>query len=403
MAPSSSPRAPARRRSTTFSRANPRVDVIFNSVSGTRDPAADLTAITAALRKSFARVVVWRTTPAKAGDALGRDALANGARVLVACGGDGTVAAVAAAARAAAASAPAAPAPVLGVVPRGTANALCAALDIPANVKRAAEMVAAGSLRRIDFPRVVHGDERTPSSMLLLCGIGLEAETVKRADRGMKRMMGSLAYAVAGIASIWQQQSFRTNIVLYDMDDSLMFAEGAVRARELHLTDMRLKGVTIANAAPATSVLAQGIGQVRPDDGLLEVVCISSKTPLGMVRTMLSMLWTTLLRTRERRGNVYGLRARKVRIECTPPQRIVIDGEDAGLTPITVELPEENGEVHVIAPKAGTVTRRRRRFSRSLRRMWRNIRGVSVLALTVGLLKRLKRSSRAQVTTSTSL
>lgn len=387
---------PVRNRPTTFSTQNPRVDVIFNSISGTRDPSLDLASITTSLKKSFTDVIIWQTTPSKGGLSLGHDALSAGATVLVACGGDGTVAAVAAAIKDVCLRDPARTAPVLGVVPRGTANAMCAALDIPMGVSRAADMIAGGHVRRIDFPCVAHADHLTPSSMLLLCGIGLEAETVKRADRGMKRMLGTLAYAIAGLASIWHQKTFRTDLVLYDMDDALMFAEGGVKAAELRLSGMRLNGVTIANAAPATSVLAQGIGEVRPDDGLLEVVCISAKTPLGMLRTMVSMLFSAMLRTRERRGNVYGLRARKVEIVCDPPQHIVIDGEDAGLTPITVEMKPGVGQVQVIAPKAGTVTRRRRKLSRALRRFWRNVRGVSLLTITVGLLKRLKhREARA--------
>lgn len=372
--------------------------MIFNSVSGKGDPNADLAAIRTALEKSFSLVIIWQTTPEKGGQKLGQEALTDGASVLVACGGDGTVAGVACAVKQYSAARAEATPPVLGVVPRGTANAMCAALDIPMNVKRAAEMIASGNVRKIDFPGVVHSDMEVPSSMLLLCGIGLEAETVKRADRGMKRMLGTLAYAVAGLASIWQQKSFKTDLILYDMDDSLMFADGIVQSRELHLKNLKLKGVTIANAAPATSVLAQGIGQVRPDDGLLEVVCISSKTTLGMLRTMLSMLCSAMLRTREHRGNVYGLRARKVEITCDPPQHIVIDGEHAGVTPITLEMSPSDRQVQVIAPKAGAVTRRRRKFSRWLRRLWRNIRGVSVLTVTVGLMKRLKHGHMKAVT-----
>lgn len=368
--------------------------MIFNSVSGTRDPDADLAIIRSTLQKSFSDVKIWLTTAEKGGEALGHEALSSGANLLVACGGDGTVAGVAAALK----KQPpreGEPPPVLGVVPRGTANALCAALDIPTNIRRAAAMIATGNVRRIDFPCVAQDGEETVDSMLLLCGIGLEAETVKRADRGMKRAWGAVAYAVAGLASTLEQRCFKTDLVLHGVDDALMFAEGKALSQELHLKGLMLKGVTVANAAPATSVLAQGIGQVRPDDGLLEVVCIASDSPLGIIRLMFSMLKSAMLRTRERRGTVYGLRARKVEIVCDPPQRIVIDGEAAGMTPIAVEMNPDVGHVQVIAPKAGTVNRRRRRLSRSLIRLWRNLRGVTFLALTVALMRRSRRKEIA--------
>lgn len=391
--PAASSSLKVRRRPTSFSTEFPRVDIIFNSVSGTRDPKVDLKIIKAALEKSFDTIIVWNTTPEKDGELMGREALDDGAHVLVACGGDGTVTGVASAIKRQMREGQ--PIPVLGVVPRGTANAICAALDIPSSVKQAAEMIATGHVRSIDFPSIVHSDEATPKSMLLLCGVGLEAETVKTADRGMKRAIGVLAYAFAGIRSTWRQTCFRTDLVLYGVEDSLMFAGGTTKSDEVHLTNMKLKGVTIANVAPATSVLAQGIGTVTPDDGLLEVVCISSKTPLGMIGTMLSMLRSALMRTRERRGNVYGLRAKKVDIVCNPPQHIVIDGEDAGLTPITVAMDETLRSVSIIAPKAGTVNRRRKRLGRSLVRLWRNARGIALFALTIAFMKKKKSEKSA--------
>lgn len=380
----------SRTRPTTFSSANPRVDVIFNCVSGNCDPNDDLSLIRSTLEKSFEEVKVWSTTPEKSGETLTHEALDSGARVLIASGGDGTVAGVACAMKKKGVKEGDKP-PLLGVIPRGTANALCAALDIPTDIEKAAEMIGTGSVRRIDFPCVVHDDDHVASSMMLLCGIGFEAETVKRADRTMKKTLGASAYALAGLASTWKQGSFRTDLVLYGVKDSLMFADGKAECGELHLKGLHLKGVTIANAAPPTSVLAQGIGQVMPDDGLLEVVCIAEESPLGMIGLMISMLRSALLRTRERRGNVYGLRAKKVGVVCDPPQMIVIDGEEAGHTPIMIHMDPGIDQLHVIAPKAGTVNRRRRRLSRSLVRLWRNVRGVSVLALTVALLGKMRR------------
>lgn len=379
-----------RPRATTFSRANPRVDVIFNCVSGNRDPDDDLHIIRSTLEKSFEEVKVWSTTPEKGGETLGREALDSGAHLLVASGGDGTIAGVACAMKKKGVEEGEDP-PLLGVVPRGTANALCAALDIPTDIKKAAEMIGTGSVRRIDFPSVIHDDESVPTSMMLLCGVGLEAETVKRADRGMKKILGTGAYALAGLTSTWTQGSFRTDLVLYGVNDSLMFAGGKAECEKLHLTGLNLKGVTIANAAPATSVLAQGIGKVTPDDGLLEVVCIAESSPIGMIGLMLSMLKSALLRTRQKRGNVYGLRARKVEVVCDPPQMIVLDGEEAGQTPVTISVDSGADQVNIIAPKAGTVNRRRRRVSRSLIRLWRNVRGVSILAATVAIVGTMRR------------
>lgn len=365
-------------------------------MSGQRDPSHDLHLITSALTPSFTSVRIWKTTPEQGAQQLASQALSSSATLLVACGGDGTITAVASAIKSHISLNPQATPPILAIIPRGTANALCAALHIPTDVIRAADMVAAGPLRRLDFP-VLSGAATTrmnPSAspgMLLLCGVGLEAETVFRADRRLKRALGAAAYAVAGINSIWRQRPFTTDLILHDVDDSLMFAQGVAKAGRLQLAGMQLHGVTIANAAPAASVLAQGIGEVRPDDGLLEVVCVMANHPLGMIRTMFSMLASALMRTREIRRNVYGLRARKVEIVCNPPQKVVVDGEDAGYTPVVIQLGGPGDSIQVIAPKAGTVNRRKRHLSRFLGRLARNVRGFVFFALTISLLSRRTR------------
>ncbi|CAN8077096.1 unnamed protein product [Agarophyton chilense] len=371
-----------------------RVDVIFNVVSGTRDPDRDLDIVREVLGKSFERVVVWQTTPEKDGRALGVEAIEDGASLLVACGGDGTVTGVAAAIHQAQ-NRDSKRRLVLAAVARGTANAFCTALDIPTDVQRATEMIAGGPVRRVDLPVVeVEGSN---GRMLLLAGIGLEAKAVKAADRSMKRTFGMLAYGLAGLRSIWRQEKFRTTMVLSEVSDNQAFARGELQAKQVRLKDMYLRGVTVVNAAPATSVLAHGIGAIKPDDGLLEVICVSSNSPWDMVRTMIFQLRCALLRVREPRHGVYGMRARAVRVECWPPQPVVVDGEAVGRTPISVSIGGAQDSVLVVAPAAREVSRRRRRFSLALRRLWRNARGVAMFTTAVVLLRRStpSRPSRA--------
>jgi hypothetical protein len=133
-------------------------------------------------------------------------------------------------------------------------------------------------------------------------------------------------------------------------------------------------------------VLAQGIGDVQPDDGLLEVVCVAPSGRFATITSMISMLKAALLRQRGvARPEVYGLRARRVELSCDPPQRVVVDGEVAGTTPVVVELAADAGarQILVVAPKAGSVTRRRRRLSRTLVRSFRNVRGLAIMSAIV--------------------
>lgn len=413
----------------------PRVDVIFNPVSGHGDKSSESAAIRCALEKGFHCVRVHETTLELDAASLAEAAIRDGAQIIVASGGDGTVTAVAAACRrhahgkwissagkgtgaeevrvaasgssgeladgvertsagsgSGSRSGPDSDAGAgvdavrLGIIPRGTANAFCAALGIPSRVSRAARLVNRATVRRVDVA-MVNG----VSPMMLLCGIGLEAEVVARADRRLKTRFGVGAYFVAGLAAVAAQKRFAVTLILHDARQ-VQRGGGELFCKEVVLRGRDVTAVTVANSAPATSVLAQGVGLVRPDDGLLDVVCVAPQGRLGMVSAMLAMLWSGLVGSRVVRGDVYGLKARRVEVDCVPPQKVVVDGEDCGFTPVVIELAENEGrrQISVIAPKAGTVSRRRRRLGRALVRAIRNLRGVLGLGLAVWGARRLR-------------
>lgn len=401
----------------SFSSQRPRVDLIFNEISGTGDPEEDLEVVTSSLKEGFSDVRVWRTTPNHDGFDQAVEALTDGANVLVASGGDGTVAAVAAAIKQhnirlqlpsieSSSTEPDSSTPaesttqdsqkqvILGVIPRGTANALSAALHIPTDNRQAAKMICAGKTRRIDFPSIPHADgDDFPRSMLLLAGIGLEAESVRRTHRELKQSIGVAAYALGGLGTIMEQEHFTTKLELDGVSDAIMFADGHLTSDKLVLSGLKLHGVTVANAAPPTSVLAQGLGDVCPDDGLLEIICVTGNHPIGIIGTMFSMLRSALLGRRETDGKVYGLRAKQVTVTCDPPQRIVIDGEEAGKTPITLALASTGDSIDVVAPEAETVNREKKQLSQTLVRVWRGIRGAAVLAVAITVIQRSRKKN----------
>jgi hypothetical protein len=96
----------------------------------------------------------------------------------------------------------------LGVVPRGTANAFSVALGIPTPLDdtgtlsstfatRACDVIMGGHTIDVDTA-LVTTSEVTDYPMILLLGIGLEAEVVEGADRDLKNTLGPLAYILSG-------------------------------------------------------------------------------------------------------------------------------------------------------------------------------------------------------------
>jgi undecaprenyl-diphosphatase len=140
------------------------------------------------------------TSPAETGLGLARQAVAAGARLVFAAGGDGTVRACAQAL-----SGTGIP---LAIVPLGTANLTARALGIPSRAERALEAGFGGLDRQIDLA-IARGDGMGGISFTAMAGIGLDAAVVGTARAPYKRRLGWLAYAAAGLTQLrWTPRDF---------------------------------------------------------------------------------------------------------------------------------------------------------------------------------------------------
>ncbi|MEM8502943.1 MAG: methylglyoxal synthase [Cyanobacteria bacterium P01_D01_bin.1] len=283
--------------------------LIFNPISGQGNPDQDLKLIRQILEPQI-QVNVICTEPDVTPGQQAREAIASGADLVIASGGDGTVSAVAEAVMQT--DIP------LGVIPRGTANAFSVALGIPTNLRAACETILAGTTKQVD------GATCNGLPMVLLGGIGFEAETVERANREMKNRFGVLAYLVAGMQQIADQEAFEAEIEI----------NGEVNKFEC-------SAITVANAAPPTSVLAQGFGEVISNDGLLDVtIGLSPVEAQGIVGRLqgvgaIAELFTAALVKRPTQNeDILSLRVPRVKVTTTPPQKVVVDGEIIGTTPV---------------------------------------------------------------------
>lgn len=279
--------------------------LIFNPSAGQSDPEQDLATIRALLEPSIDLDIRFTTEELDA-DVIALEAISQGATSIIASGGDGTLSA--------AASALVGTNIPLGIISRGTANAFAAALELPDTIEAACETILGGLTRVVDAARC------NDRPMVLLAGIGFEAETVERADRRAKNRFGVLAYVMAGIQQLRELESFEAEIETADKIIKLTAA-----------------AITVANAAPPTSVLAQGPAGVVFDDGLLDVTVVSPITRAGAIAASYHLLQTALNESATERDDVGYLRAKRVIIKTDPPQKVVLDGEIIGFTPIDVE------------------------------------------------------------------
>ncbi|NEO25965.1 MAG: methylglyoxal synthase [Kamptonema sp. SIO4C4] len=282
--------------------------LIFNPVSGQGNAEADLTLIQDLLSPHF-HLHTHQTTPEQTAQHLAEEAVKAEADLIIASGGDGTVSKVAGVLLET--DIP------LGIIPRGTANAFANAMGINNRInpiRNACHVILGSKTQKVDAARC------NGLPMILLAGIGYEAEMVNKASRELKDKWGVLAYLVAGWQQIDEQQLFTAKIEI----------EGKVQESEAG-------AITVANAAPPTSVMAQGMGEVIFDDGLLDLTITTANSRLEAVNTMLNMLGAALVKSEVSNPNIRHGRTQQLRITTDPPQKVVLDGEIIGTTPVEVD------------------------------------------------------------------
>jgi diacylglycerol kinase (ATP) len=122
---------------------------------------------------------------------LARQAAEQGADLVLALGGDGTINEVA--------NGLAYSEVALGVLPAGTANVLAMELGLGSNLDRATERLARSSPRRIALGRLTSADGAS-RYFLCMAGAGLDAKIVHQTNSALKDRAGKLAYWAAGLA-----------------------------------------------------------------------------------------------------------------------------------------------------------------------------------------------------------
>lgn len=279
--------------------------LIFNPVSGQGDPEVDLTIIRSEIESS-ASLTVLQTTKEDTAEDLAALAVNRGADCVIASGGDGTVSAVAGALIKGNAT--------LGIVPRGTANAIASAFSISTDVLEACRTILTGNPHSIDVA-ICNG-----KPLLLLAGVGLEADVIAQANRQLKNKIGSAAYILSAFRQVQELETFK-----------------AVMETPDKIITVRASGITIANVAPATSVLAQGPSGVVPYDGLLDVTIFAPEGTGGAIAASYNLFQTALNKRSTKREDVGYFRCTSVKVTTDPEQEVVLDGEMIGPTPLDIQ------------------------------------------------------------------
>lgn len=274
--------------------------LIANPVAGGGKWKTEKADILAQLNEKF-RVTVEETTPDVDGEALAKKAVEEGVDIVVACGGDGTITEVA--------SALADTDTTLGIIPLGTANALCQVLHgytskiMP--VGTACEIIIDGHAIYMDTARC------NDKMMLLVAAVGFEERMISAADRGEKDNGGQMAY----LRGLWDAISQNDNLSF-----SLSLEDGPTQHIET-------PSLVIANAAPVTTALAQGGEPPDVTDGKLDITWLTPQASADKQFLSLAELVLTTSESKQQSDTITHSQASSLTLEFDEEVSYALDGE----------------------------------------------------------------------------
>ena len=273
-----------------------RTCIIVNPGAGS---VADLKTLEARLDELPDAGVV-RTQAAGDAERLAREAVLDGADLVVAAGGDGTLNEVVnglsedfGKAR-------------LGLLPLGTGNDFARSIGVPDDLEGALTVLLEGTVRSLDVARVTIGD--TCRCFINMSAGGFSGEVSERASDA-KETWGPLAYMRGAIGALPEMKGFLTTLVL----------NGAETLRLEIFNIVISNGRYVASGIPAapTAVL---------DDGLLDVVI----SPMTTIPQLAVLIPQVLLGQHLESDLLLFRRATRVEVECDPPMAFNADGELIG-------------------------------------------------------------------------
>ena len=283
-----------------------RVAIIVNptKVEGWSEVRARIAGVCAA--NAWAPPTWVETTVSEPGTTQARAAVQDGADLVCALGGDGTVRAVG--------KGVVGTGIPLGLLAAGTGNLLARNLDLPMySIERALLVALTGQNKTVDVGHIVmeraeNNHEPEEDHFLVMAGLGFDAAVMAGAPESLKRQVGNAAYIASGVRNMWGPQ-FKIKM---SVDGGIPFSR-------------RAKTVLFGNCGKIFGGLVL-MPEAKIDDGFIDSVIMSPKGLAG---------WTAVLArvvSRKRRGHpiVDHHTGREITVRCDRPEELQLDGDTLG-------------------------------------------------------------------------
>ena len=250
----------------------------------------------------------WLTTTDETGTRQAQDAVAEGAELVAALGGDGTVRSVAAGLLPSGTP--------MAVLATGTGNLFARQLGLPVgDFARGLRAALTAPERRVDVMRVRwrhDGASGGDEIGLVMGGVGVDAEIMDGTSERLKQRIGWLAYPAAALPHLIHER----------VPVTVRFEPSPTSTPDV--VDRDVTSVLVGNCG-----LLQGGIQLMPDakidDGLLDAVLVR-----GSGLHWLPVVTKVLARSRRDSVSVTRRACREVQVDLGATRRLEIDGDTIG-------------------------------------------------------------------------
>ncbi|MGO3704200.1 diacylglycerol/lipid kinase family protein [Microbacterium gubbeenense] len=284
------------------------IGIVFNPSKGERDD----------LERSIADAtglpVTWHETSVDdPGVGATREALAAGADLVIAAGGDGTVRAVCEHLADSEAQAD------LGIVPLGTGNLLARNLGVPLNsIRGAVERAISGQPRVIDAAWADTDESRY--AFVVMAGFGIDAHMITETDDDLKSRAGWLAY----VESLGRALSASEVIEVTVATDDAEAEQHSVHTLIVGNCGTLQGGITL-------------LPDAGPSDGELDLIVLDATDASGWADTLKNVVWDNGIGRVFRKDqsaassdSVTHRRLTSIDIVLAEPRVFEVDGDDVG-------------------------------------------------------------------------
>ncbi|MGO3320795.1 MAG: diacylglycerol/lipid kinase family protein [Microbacterium gubbeenense] len=287
------------------------IGIVFNPSKGERDD----------LERSIADAtglpVTWHETSVDdPGVGATREALAAGADLVIAAGGDGTVRAVCEHLADSEAQAD------LGIVPLGTGNLLARNLGVPLNsIRGAVDRALSGEPRVIDAAWADTDESRY--AFVVMAGFGIDAHMITETDDDLKPRAGWLAY----VESLGRALSASEVIEVTVATDDAEAEQHSVHTLIVGNCGTLQGGITL-------------LPDADPSDGELDLIVLDATDASGWGDTLKNVVWDNGIGRVFRKDqsaassdSVTHRRLTSIDIVLAEPRVFEVDGDDGGEVP----------------------------------------------------------------------